>query len=155
MSSFAFRRSGLGRVCAQTEPAVRLMRQRCSNLAQRLAELHELGRTPRVCLYARISSAQYPLRALEEAQALAEYKGWAVCAERIFVDRADGGAAAPRAGWLAVQQMVRSGFADGVVTPSAAAISDDAATYEAQLQWFAQHLAFVALATPEVPPMVR
>lgn len=139
---------------AVPEPAVRLMGQRRATMAQRLGELRELGRTPRVCLYARTASVHYPLRALEEAQALAEYKGWAVCAERIFVDRAGGRAAAPRAGWLGVQQMVRSGFADGVVTPSVAAISDDAATYEAQLQWFAQHLAFIALATPEVPPML-
>lgn len=140
---------------AGQDPDGYAMHRRRSNLAQRVAALRELGRMPRVCLYALTVNAEVPRRSLDEVRAFAVREGWQAGAEQTFVDHSGPTNPATRSGWIRVQQQVRSGFADGVVALTQSAITPHREEYEAQLQWFVEHFGFIALVHPEVPAVQR
>ena len=136
----------------EPDPRLRVMKRRRSDLGHRVAALRERGRVPRVCLYALGVSAQSaPALSLGAVRAFAVREGWHVGTNQIFTDHTGPIHPASRPGWIRVQRHVRSGYADGVVALTQSAVTPRWGEYETQLQWFADHLGFIALVHPEIP----
>ncbi|MFG3255242.1 hypothetical protein [Streptomyces sp. NPDC048172] len=138
-------------VGVRPDPGRCLMMRRRANLRQQLAMLRAKGRMPRVCLYALTTNpeAQPPARSLEEARAFAVREGWQVGAEQIYIDHTGPTHPELRPGWAAVQRQFQSGFADGVVALTQAAITPHHDEYDQQLRWCADRYVFIALVHPE------
>lgn len=132
-----------------TNRLVRLLNARVSALDLRLSRLREVGRKPRVCLYALAVDRQEPTHSLNAARDFALRQNWQVGVDHHFTDRVGATDPLTRAGWSQVRHQVRAGYADGVVALTYSVISPRLDEYALQLDLIAQHLGFVALVTAE------
>ncbi|MFJ2819357.1 MULTISPECIES: hypothetical protein [unclassified Streptomyces] len=128
---------------------VQLMKLRREQMARRLETLRTCGRVPRVVLYARTLNGQSPHRSLAAAREFTERMEWQVGREAPFTDCRSLAAPEERFGWLQVKRYVKSGFADGAVVLTRAAVSTGLDEYETDLSWFAMHGGFIALVHAE------
>ncbi|MFI9052412.1 hypothetical protein [Streptomyces sp. NPDC053427] len=129
---------------------IQLMKLRREQMERRLEALRVCGRDPRIALYARTMNGQSPDRSLSAAREFAERMGWQVGRDQTFTDCLSLTAPEDRLGWLQIKQHVTSGFADGVVALTRAAISPRSNEYETELNWFAMHSGgFIALVHAE------
>ncbi|MFB8086922.1 hypothetical protein [Streptomyces sp. NPDC055992] len=127
-------------------PIAAVRRDRLDRL---VAQIRSRRREPRVCLYALSVDGHAPRTSFELARAYAESQSWQVAPGQSYADRA--GATSPecRPGWGLVRDRIRAGFTDGVVVVTADAIGLHVDEYRRELDWFAEHCAFVALVMPE------
>ncbi|MCC2275445.1 hypothetical protein LKL35_08420 [Streptomyces sp. ET3-23] len=128
---------------------VRLMKLRREQMERRLEALRICGRVPRIALYARTVNGQGPDRSLAAAGEFAARMGWQVGRDQTFTDCISLRALEDRYGWLQIRKHVTSGFADGVVALTRAAISPQLGEYETELNWLAMHSGFIALVHAE------
>ncbi|PNE43495.1 hypothetical protein [Streptomyces noursei] len=128
---------------------VQLMKLRREQMERRLEALRVRGRVPRIVLYARTVNGQSPDRSLAAAREFAERMGWQ-SGDQTFTDCRSLATPEDRYGWLQIKQHVTSGYADGVVALTRAAISPQLDEYETELNWFAGHSGgFIALVHAE------
>ncbi|MFD3714921.1 hypothetical protein [Streptomyces sp. NPDC058677] len=128
---------------------VQLMKLRREQMERRLEALRASGRVPRIALYARTVNGQSPDRSLAAAREFAEQMEWQVGRAQTFTDCLSLTTPEDRCGWLQIKQQVKSGFIDGVVAVTRAAVSPQLDGYETELNWFATHGGFVALVHAE------
>ncbi|MFJ9239703.1 hypothetical protein ACIRJ3_32550 [Streptomyces anulatus] len=128
---------------------VQLMKLRREQMERRLEALRASVRVPRVALYARTVNGQSPSHSLTAAREFAERMDWQVGREQVFTDCLSLTAPEDRAGWLQIRQRIRSGFIDGVVAVSRAAVSPQLDGYENELNWIALDHGFIALVHAE------
>ncbi|WP_241826760.1 hypothetical protein [Streptomyces graminilatus] len=133
----------------EADPLVRLLNVRVSTLDHRLSLLRELGRMPRVCLYALAVDGQEPTHSLNAARDFALQQNWQVGVHHHFTDRFGATDPLTRTGWSLVRHQIRAGYADGVVALTHSVISPHLDEYALQLDLIEQHLGFVALVTAE------
>ncbi|WP_031102520.1 hypothetical protein [Streptomyces sp. NRRL S-146] len=132
-----------------TDRNVQLMKLRREQMERRLEALRASGRVPRIALYARTVNGQNPDRSLAATREFAERMEWQVGREQTFTDCLSLAITEDRYGWLQIKQRVKSGFIDGVVAVTRAAVSPQLDGYENELNWFAMHGGFVALVHAE------
>ncbi|MER5968522.1 hypothetical protein ABT112_02025 [Streptomyces sp. NPDC002055] len=140
-------RPGVPRI--SPDRAVQLMKLRREQVERRLEALRANDRVPRIALYARTVNGQNPDRSLAAAREFTERMEWQVGREQTFTDCLSLTAPEDRYGWLQMKQRVKSGFVDGVVAVTRAAISPQLDRYETELNWFAMHSGFIALVHAE------
>lgn len=128
---------------------IQLMKLRKDQMERRLEALRASGRVPRVALYARTVNGQSPNRSLAAAREFAERMKWQVGPEQTFTDGLSLTVDEERYGWLQIRQRVKSGFLDGVVAVTRAAVSPQLDGYETELNWFAIYSGFIALVHAE------
>lgn len=129
--------------------SIQLMKLRREQMERRLEELRASGRVPRVALYARTVNGQSPERSLAAAREFTERMKWLVGREQTFTDCLSLTAPEDRYGWSRMKQRLRSGFIDGAVAITRAAVSPQLDVYEAELNWVALHGGFIALVHAE------
>ncbi|QKZ20328.1 hypothetical protein [Streptomyces chartreusis] len=127
---------------------VQLMKVRREQMDRRIEAVRARGRVPRVVLYARTMNGLRPDRSLAAAREFVERMRWQLVRESV-TDALDATSPEGRHGWQQVKGLVKSGFADGVVALTRAAISPHPYDYEVELTWFAMHSGFVALVHAE------
>ena len=123
---------------------MQLMKLRKEQIERRLHVLRTLGRTPRIAL-----NGQPPVRSLTASRQLAQRMGWQVPREQTFTDCLSLAACEGRHGWARVKDVVKEGFADGVVALTRATVTSDLDAYEAELDWLAMHSGFLVLVHAE------
>ncbi|MEU3267929.1 hypothetical protein [Streptomyces bacillaris] len=128
---------------------VQLMKLRREQMERRLEALRASGRVPRIALYARTVNGQSPDHSLAATREFAERMEWQVGREQTFTDCLSLTAPEDRHGWLQIKQQVKSGFIDGAVAVTRAAVSPQLDGYETELTWFAMHGGFLALVHAE------
>ncbi|MGW2840596.1 hypothetical protein ACWCWD_22735 [Streptomyces sp. NPDC001493] len=136
------------RVRVQPDPYLAIGAGRREQMQRVVTRVHARGRSPRVCRYALSSGGVWPADSLTSLAHFAMQQGWVVPANGGFTD-IDGLSDEARPGWNLVRQQVRGGYVDGVVVLTASAISEHPADYQSELNWFAEHLAFIAMIVPE------
>lgn len=128
---------------------VQLMKLRREQMERRLEALSASSRVPRIALYARTVNGQSPDRSLAATREFAERMEWQVGREQTFTDCLSLTTPEDRHGWLQIKQRVKSGFIDGVVAVTRAAVSPQLDGYETELTWLAMHGGFLALVHAE------
>lgn len=133
----------------ETDPYAPLEAARRDNLERIAARVRTSGRMPRVCQYALSVGGQEPRHSLEAAAAFAVRQSWQVGVGQSYTDHHGATDPLTRPGWCLVRQQIRAGYADGVVVITPFVVSPHAGEYKQQLEWFAEHLGFIAVVAPE------
>lgn len=140
----------LHRVRLQPDPYIAIGASRREQVARVVARGRAAGRNLQVCRYALSAEGVAPRSSLALLGRFAAQQGWVAAPQRALTDHA-GLPDEVRPGWDRVRELVRCGFVDGVVVLAASVISECADVYRCELDWFEDHLAFIALIVPEAP----